>query len=313
MGFSEIDPVAEQTYRLFFGHDEPNFGDLMQIDPDQLPDFDIMLGGFPCQSFSIMGQRKGMDDSRGQIIVGLANILTKKSPSAFILENVKGLLNHDNGQTLSQIVELLQLCGYVTRYRLMKSIDIGVPQMRERVFITGIREDLTDGYELTAPPSVSLMPLKQFLVDRDPRLLLDPNSRQGETFLNYLDNKYNAGKHHLTAYLRKTFTVLDTRQSDLRIYHEAVPTLRTGRHGILYVYRGQLRRLSGLEALLLQGFPLELAKLGKRHVSDLKLLAQAGNAMTIPMVEFVAQQVLKVIQPTPASPTKTVSQFALAA
>lgn len=313
MGFSEIDPVAEQTYRLFFGHDEPNFGDLMQIDPEQLPDFDIMLGGFPCQSFSIMGQRKGMEDARGQIILGLANILTKKRPSAFILENVKGLLNHDSGQTLSQIVELLQLCGYVTRFRLMKSVEIGVPQMRERVFITGIRDDLVDDYELTAPANVSLMPLKQFLVDRDPKLVLDLDSRQGETFLKFLNNKYNAGKHDLATYLRRPLTVLDTRQSDLRIYRNAVPTLRTGRHGILYVHQGQLRRLSGMEALLLQGFPLELAKLAKGHVSDLNLLSQAGNAMTIPMVEFVAQQVLNIIQPLPTPDRNTVSQFALAA
>ncbi|MEZ6055457.1 MAG: DNA (cytosine-5-)-methyltransferase [Planctomycetaceae bacterium] len=313
VGFSEIDPVAEQTYRLFFGHDDPNFGDLMKIDPDQLPYFDIMLGGFPCQSFSIMGQRKGMADARGQIILGLANILTKKRPSAFILENVKGLLNHDNGQTLSQIVDLLQSCGYVTRYRLMKSVDIGVPQMRERVFITGIRDDLTDDYELIAPTNVSLMPLKRFLVDRDPELVLDLDSRQGQTFLKYLDNKYNSGEHDLATYLRKPLTVLDTRQSDLRIYRNAVPTLRTGRHGILYVSQGQLRRLSGMEALLLQGFPLEQARLAKRHVSDRNLLSQAGNAMTIPMVQFVAQHLLSVIQPATAPSGHTADRFALAA
>ena len=315
VGFSEIDPVAEKTYRLFFGESERNFGDLMQIDPVELPDFDIMLGGFPCQSFSIIGQRKGMEDARGQIILGLANILTTKRPLAFILENVKGLLNHDNGQTLSQIIELLELCGYVTRYRLMKSMDIGVPQMRERVFITGIRNDLVDDYQVIAPDEIPLQPLRRFLIDRDPRLVLDLNSRHGETFLRYLNNKYNAGRHQLSDYLQQPLCVLDTRQSDLRIYRDVVPTLRTGRHGILYVYRGQLRRLSGLEALLLQGFPEQLARQAKRHVSDLNLLSQAGNAMTVPVVEHVAQQVLNIIRPqTPSARTpNTEKQYAIAA
>ena len=105
MGFSEIDPVAEQTYRLFFGHDEPNFGDLMQIDPEQLPDFEIMLGGFPCQSFSIMGQRKGMEDARGQIILGLANILTKKRRRRFRGTNSRLLRLWHNSRLTSSCVK----------------------------------------------------------------------------------------------------------------------------------------------------------------------------------------------------------------
>jgi len=94
VGFSEIDKPAEKTYREFFGEDEINYGDLTKINLNDLPDFDLMIAGFPCQTFSVIGQRKGMKDDRGQIIFHLIDIMKAKNLKYFILENVKGLLNH---------------------------------------------------------------------------------------------------------------------------------------------------------------------------------------------------------------------------
>ena len=105
VGFSEIDKNAEKTYRLFFGNDEKNYGDLTKIKIEELPDFDLMIAGFPCQTFSVIGQRKGMDDERGQIIYSLAKILKEKKIKYFILENVKGLTNHDNGNSMKVILK----------------------------------------------------------------------------------------------------------------------------------------------------------------------------------------------------------------
>ena len=314
VGFSEIDLKAEKTYRLFFGENETNFGDLMNIKPDELPDFDVMLGGFPCQTFSIMGQRAGMDDLRGQIILGLVSILQAKRPRFFILENVKGLLNHNDGQTIRDVVALLKTAGYDVQYQLMRSVDIGVPQMRERVFFVGIRSDVgfLDNPFSRIVQSKRLRPLEEFLIDRDPEFQLHLDSAKGRTFLNYLNNKYNAGRHDLGDYLKREYLVLDTRQSDLRIYEGVVPTLRTGRHGILYVRNGALRSLSGMEALLLQGFPLNYAMLAQSAIQNSALLSQAGNAMTIPVVESVASILLDSPVYKPRSRQVTARSFALA-
>src|SRR3989338_5840460 len=111
-GFSEIDKYAEFTYRTFFGKEEKNYGNLMRINPDDLPDFDLMIAGFPCQAFSVMGQRRGMSDQRGQVIFGLIKIIKEKNLKYFILENVKGLVNHDGGRTLKIILEELNKVGY---------------------------------------------------------------------------------------------------------------------------------------------------------------------------------------------------------
>ena len=106
VGFSEIDRRAEITYRKFFGEDEVNYGDLMKIDTSMLPDFEMMIAGFPCQTFSVIGQRRGMQDERGQVIYGLIKIMLEKNLKYFILENVKGLTNHDNGNSLKIISAL---------------------------------------------------------------------------------------------------------------------------------------------------------------------------------------------------------------
>lgn len=113
----------------------------------------------------------------------------------------------------------------------------------------------------------------------------------------YLNNKYNQGQNNLTEILQTDYNVIDWRQSDFRLYLEKSPTLRTGRHGILYTKNGKLRKLSGYEALLLQGFPKEIAqKVIEHKLPDSKVLSQAGNAMTVTVIQKLAAQLLKSIE-----------------
>lgn len=125
--------------------------------------------------------------------------------------------------------------------------------------------------------------------------ILDTNNT---TFQRYLNNKYNEGKHDLKKILQEDYLVLDTRQSDLRLYRGVVPTLRTGRHGILYVKDGQLHKLSGFESLLLQGFDKEKSKKVSKQEDILgrNLLSQAGNAMTVNAIELLSKQLLTYIE-----------------
>ncbi len=136
VGFSEIDRYATQIYSKHFP-EHKNYGDITKIDATALPDFDFLCGGFPCQSFSIAGKRKGFDDTRGTLFFDIARILRAKQPRLFLLENVKGLLSHDNGNTFKTIIATLDELGYDLQWQVLNSKNFGVPQNRERVFIVG--------------------------------------------------------------------------------------------------------------------------------------------------------------------------------
>ena len=291
VGFSEIDEYSERTYREFFGQEEKNHGDLMKINANDLPDFDLMIAGFPCQSFSVIGQRKGMNDHRGQIIYGLIKIMNAKNLPYFILENVKGLVNHDGGNTLKVILEELDKAGYKVYHRVLNSLDYGVPQMRERIYFVGIRKDLVNGNNFEWPKPVKSPSVKEYLIDES-EMEFNEKKRAYETFLKYLDNKYNKELFKIENLLKEDYLVLDTRQSDLRLYRNKVPTLRTGRHGVLYIRNGKFRRLSGLESLLLQGFTKNLSEKIKGKIADVYLLSQAGNAMTVSTIEAIGKSLL---------------------
>ncbi len=294
VAFSEIDKNAEKTYRLFFGEDEKNYGDLMKINIDTLPDFDLMIAGFPCQTFSVVGQRKGMSDKRGQVIYGLINILKGKNIKYFIFENVKGLVNHDKGNSLKIILKKLDDAGYNVNYKVLNSVDYNTPQHRERVYFVGARKDISlQNFEFPEPQKTP--DVKNYLIDEDSRYIFDEEQKTFDTFKKYLSNKYNVGQYELEQLLQNDFEVIDTRQSDLRIYKGRTPTLRTGRHGILYVKNKKLRKLSGYESLLLQGFPEHYARKVKGVIQDTHILAQTGNAMTVSAIEKIGNKLLTYI------------------
>lgn len=288
LAHSEINEDTDFTYQTFF-RDNKNLGDLTKLEYNSIPSSDLLIAGFPCQTFSIIGQRSGFEDERGQIIYHLANILKYKDIPYFIFENVKGLTNHNNGKTLTAILTLLNDIGYEVSYKVLNSINYGVPQLRERIYFIGIRKDLYKK-PFIFPDVQEPVNLCDFLLKSN-KNKFDINNA---IFKKYLNNKYNKGKVDINEILKNDFTILDTRQSDLRIYINKCPTLRTGRHGLLYVRNGELYKLSGLEALLLQGFPKEYI-LKISNLNNTKLLSQAGNAMTVNVIRAIGQNLLNYI------------------
>jgi len=136
IGFSEIDKYAIATYQKHFPNHK-NYGDATKINPSELPDFDMLCAGFPCQAFSIAGKRRGFADTRGTLFFEITRVLEAKRPAFVFLENVKGLLNHDKGQTFRTIIQTLSELGYDVQWMVLNSKFFGVPQNRERVFIIG--------------------------------------------------------------------------------------------------------------------------------------------------------------------------------
>lgn len=135
---SEIDKECQKVYRENFG-EEPE-GDITQIAAESVPDHDILLAGFPCQPFSIIGKLKGFEDTRGTLFFDIAKILQAKRPTVFVLENVKLLVGHNKGETIKRIMETLEDLGYHTPYKVLNALDFGLPQKRERVFIVGLNK-----------------------------------------------------------------------------------------------------------------------------------------------------------------------------
>ena len=136
VGYSEIDKYAIQVYKKHFPEHQP-YGDITKIVASELPDFDLFVGGFPCQAFSVAGLRKGFNDTRGTLFFDIARILAEKLPRYVVLENVKGLLSHDEGKTFQTILRILTDLGYFVEWQVLNAKDFGVPQNRERVFIVG--------------------------------------------------------------------------------------------------------------------------------------------------------------------------------
>ena len=137
---SEIDKFANQSYEALYGH--PTAGDITAIEAEDVPDHDVLVGGFPCQAFSVAGKRGGFEDARGTLFFEVARIASTKQPRVLLLENVKGLVGHDGGNTLDTIVQTLNDIGYTVDFNVLNSKYFGVPQNRERIFIIAMRDDL---------------------------------------------------------------------------------------------------------------------------------------------------------------------------
>ncbi|MDD3744886.1 MAG: DNA (cytosine-5-)-methyltransferase [Anaerostipes sp.] len=294
VGYSDSARISPITYRMMHNtENEKNFGNLKKIKCDGLPQFDMLIAGFPCQTFSVIGRKAGFSDYRGQIIFHIARILEETQPKCFLLENVKGLVTHDKGETIKVILKELNRVGYKIDYKVLTSLDYGVPQMRQRVYIVGFRSDITDSLDFFKwPEKRGKEPLSKYLIDND-NIASDERI---SILKHYLNNPTNNGKYNIFDLTKMEGKILDTRMNDLRIYEGKCPTLRTQRDGILYIKNKNIHQLTGFEALLLQGFPIEYANKVKNEVSDRHLLMQAGNAMTVNVIELLGKSIIDFLQ-----------------
>ncbi len=294
VGSSDTSRLSNITYNLLFPNKkDKNFGDLKKINPKNLPDYDLLIAGFPCQSFSVIGKQTGIKDPRGQIIYYLIDILKVNKPKIFILENVKGLITHDNGKTFKEIICLLSKAGYSVFYKVLNSIDYGVPHMRQRVFIVGFRMDLgINEKDFIWPKTQGRVNISDFLIPSNNEM---SNEDKRWFYYDYLNNSKNKGKFDINEILNQNNIIVDTRMSDLRIYINRMPTLRAHRDGIYYVREHKMYYLTGAEALLFQGFKTEHILRVKDIVSNRHLLMQAGNAMTANVVEEIGKSILKTL------------------
>ncbi len=268
---SDIDPYAQKTYQANF--QETPQGDITQIIADEIPDHNLLFAGFPCQPFSICGDLKGFEDTRGTLFFEIARILSKKHPYAFILENVKQLVGHQEGKTLKIIISTLEDLGYSVYYKVLNALDFGLPQKRERIFIIGCLDPLSFKWEQYYAP---LKPLGQIL-------------EKNVSLSYYASDKIQ--KNRLEKYAGKPYNEPTIWHENKAGHISAYPYSCAMRAGASYNYllvNGQ-RRLTEREMLRLQGFPDSFKFVGS-YTTTRKLV---GNSVAIPCVLYVLRCLLK--------------------
>jgi len=288
---SEIDDHAKLMYYENFG--EIPHGDIRNISVQDIPQFDVLLAGFPCQPFSIAGVKKGFDDTRGTLFFDIARIIEYHMPLVVVLENVKHFKNHDHGNTLRIVLRTLESLGYRVSWDLLNAKDFGVPQNRERTLIiaTTIGERFRFD-NLEHVPEIDLSEILEgekssfeYLADID-YTLIDNHKKQdsGLIFIGYRNkNIRKRGVRPNTNHLSRV------HKQPNRIYSSAGthPTLSsqepTGRYFIYH--EGKVRKLTLLECYRLMGFPDDFVKVG----STAKQYNRVGNSIVIPMVKEIAK------------------------
>ncbi|OHP63772.1 DNA cytosine methyltransferase [Staphylococcus sp. HMSC061G04] len=283
---NEIDAKASETYRLNFNN-ELIQKDIRDIEPENLPNFDVLLSGFPCTSFSIAGYRKGFEDeTSGDLFFETLKVIVEKQPQIVFLENVKNLVGHDKGNTFKVIREALETNGYNIKYQVLNAKDYGnIPQNRERIYIVGFK-DIEQYKNFDFPKPINL---KQGITD-----VIDFSKRVDDSFY-YTEDKYKF-YNLLKESIVKSDTIYQWRRKYVRENKSNVsPTLTanmgTGGHNVpLILSKYGIRKFTPRECFALQGFPesFKLPDLANSH-----LYKQAGNSVVVPVVNRIAQNIYK--------------------
>jgi DNA (cytosine-5)-methyltransferase 1 len=271
---SDIDVYCQDSYENNFGL-RPQ-GDITKVDPKDIPDHDILFAGFPCQPFSIIGSRKGFEDTRGTLFYNIAAILNEKKPKAFILENVKQLVGHDKGETLRTIMETLRGLGYTVKQSVLNALDYGLPQKRERVIIVGHRDPIPFTYP---EPMRPFKPLDQVLEKK-----VDKKHYASD----YIREKRH--EDHKSAY--KVSIWHENKSGNISSYPYSC-ALRAGASYNYLLVNGE-RRLTPREMFRLQGFPESYKIIEK----DTQARKQAGNAVPVNIVKAVISKLLPYVATT---------------
>ena len=304
---SDIDKYAQQTYYENFG--EIPAGDITKVEAKDIPSFDILAAGFPCQPFSYAGLCQGFEDeTRGTLFFDICRILSYHKPKMFFLENVKGLVSHKQGHTLSVIEEHLKSLGYDIHWKVLSSLDYGLPQKRERWYCVGFDKKV----DFKFPEPLGTSPTLRDIIDlndHNPALKLSEFEMDRIKFhfancdkaerVQHDNSKYAAntkkGKYGVFSYQKPDgslrFHVGDVAKTQIQEAFYAcldtyAPTIIAGRTPKLWDIE---RKLSVLEAKRLQGFPDNF----KFSVSDNQAYKQLGNSVSVPVITMIAKSMIE--------------------
>ena len=287
---NEIDPHPVKTYELNFDI-KVDCSDIKDLDSKKIPDFDVLLAGFPCQAFSIAGYRQGFEDTkgRGTLFFELLRIIKSKKPQILFLENVKNLVSHDNGKTFRIIIESLKAQGYMIKFSVLNAMEYGnIPQNRERIYIVGFKDKniyKNFDFPMPTPLTTTLADIIDFNSKTDPKYYYTKGKYKGDIYeklVEAMDEK-NAIYQWRRTYVRKNkSSVIPTLTANQGEGGHNVCIIKT-KHGI--------RKMTPHECFNAQGFDTDF-KLPE-NMSDSKLYKQAGNSVCVTVIQAIAENIKK--------------------
>jgi DNA (cytosine-5)-methyltransferase 1 len=293
----EIDTACQEVYFNNFG--EKPKDDITNIDIQEIPDFDVLTAGFPCQPFSICGKRQGFEDTRGTLFFHICKIIEAKQPSVVLLENVKHLVHHDRGRTLDIILYSLEDLGYLVDYKILNSKDFGLPQNRERIIIFATKNNKFNFNLIETNNSIKKLENYlctkgnfEYLKEHEYTLIKNPKKQtSGLIFVGYRTNKttWRKGVRPNTQHLSRV------HHQPNRIYsvegvHPTIPSQETSGRFFIYIPKeNKVRKLTIKECYRIMGFPDTF----KIHDSVAECYKQIGNSVCIPMIYQLAIQIKK--------------------
>ncbi len=272
---SEWDEPAQKTYQVNFG--ELPYGDITKIKPIEIPSFDILLAGFPCQPFSMAGFKKGFADTRGTLFFDIAKIIEHHKPSVIFLENVRNLASHDKGNTIKVIINTLEKIGYKVFYKVLNAKDFGLPQNRARIYIVGFKDKNID-FEFPEP-----LKIKTRLGD-----ILEKNVDVKYT----ISDKLWAGHQRRKKEHREKGNGFGYSMFSNKSAYTSTISARYYKDGseILIEQKGKNpRKLTPREAARLQGYSDDFVI----PVSDNQAYKQFGNSVAVPVIKILAKKIMQ--------------------
>ncbi len=290
---SEINPHACEMYQANYG--ENPFCDITKLDPNTLPNFDILCGGFPCQAFSIAGKKLGFEEARGTLFFDICRILKIKKPKVVLLENVKNLKDHDKGNTLKVILSSLEDLGYHVQYKLFNAKDFGVPQNRERIIIVATLEKAFDFNKVQlSEQNICIKDIleenKDYLAKNSYTLLetTNQNSPSGLIFAGYMNKTIRKGVNPNNLNLSRVHRQPNRIYSVLGTHPTLSSQESAGRYYVL-LENNEVRKLTINECYRLMGFPSDFKLLGSKN----NLYARIGNSVCVPMIEKIGEEIIQ--------------------
>ncbi len=295
---NEFDKYPSRTFELNFPDIKVDIRDIQEVKSEEIPEFDVMFAGFPCQAFSIAGYRKGFDDEkgRGELFFELTRIIEDKYPRICFFENVKNLVGHDNGNTFKVICEQLDNLGYKYTYRVLNAMYYGnVAQNRERIYIVAFRDE--EDYDKFQWP-------EEIPLNKSVRDIIDFASKVDEKYY------YTEGKYKGDIYEKLTEAMKTDEKEDAAVYQwrrryvrknksGVVPTLTAnqgeGGHNVCLIHTddNRIRKMTPRECFNTQGFPEDF-KLPS-DMSESRLYKQAGNSVCVSVIARIADNIKKAV------------------
>lgn len=283
---NDIDKLCQKTYNLNFDQAQLYVEDIRNIKTQDIPKYDFLLAGFPCQAFSVAGNRSGFADQRGALYFEVERILKETKPFGFLLENVKNLQNHDEGKTLQIIINNLNNLGYKVTYQILNTLEYGnIPQNRERIYIVGFLDD-KHIEKFAFPDEIKLTKTIQDLLIQEP-----------------VSEKYHYNNKPLFDRIKNDILREDTVYQWRRKYvrenkNNAFPTLTanmgTGGHNVPIIKQGKIiRKITPRECAKVQGFP-DWYKI-PNNIADCHLYKQFGNSVSVPVIQRIANNIYQTL------------------